>query len=143
MITLISYITAREGFRFVFTGPSKECLGCRFRRVCVDKLKVGQIYEVTKVYGILNKCPINEYVVTVDVKEAEIEVAMSRRTVIEGAIVNYSKMSCDNVKCPNHSRCSSNLVIKPLKVKIVKVLGNVTCPKNLELSNVLVRIVEP
>lgn len=143
MITLISYITAKEGFRFVFTGPSEECLGCRFRRVCVDKLKVGQIYEVKKVYGILNKCPINEYVVTVDVSEAEIEVAMSRKAVIEGAIVSYNKIPCDNVKCPNYSRCSSNLVIKPLKVKIVKVLGNVICPRSLELSNVLVRIIEP
>lgn len=142
MITLVSHITAKEGFKFVFTGPLTECLSCRLKPVCVDKLKLGQVYEVVKVYNIVNKCPINDYVVTVDVKEAEFEVALNRRMAIEGIVVTYSKLTCDKVWCSNYKRCVSNLIVRPVKVKVIKVAGNVQCPRGLGLSNALVKIVD-
>lgn len=142
IITLISYLTAREGFKFVFTGPSTECLKCRFNYVCNGKLKVGQIYEVVKVHNIRNRCAVNEYVTTVEVREAAVDIAVSRKLAIEGMLLNYSKMSCEYVKCGNHARCVPELIVRPVKVKILQVLNNVNCPKKLELSNVQVKIVD-
>ncbi|MEM4519800.1 MAG: UPF0179 family protein [Sulfolobales archaeon] len=142
MITLISYLTAREGFKFVYAGPSSECLTCRFNYVCNSKLKVGQIYEVVKVYNIRNKCPINEYVTTVEVKEATLDLAVSRKVSVEGMTLNYVKIVCERIKCSNHPKCVPELIIKPVKIKILKVLNNVDCPKNFELSNVQVKIVD-
>ncbi len=142
MITLISYLTGREGFKFVYTGPSPECLNCRFNYVCNGKLRVGQVYEVVKVYGIRNKCPINEYVVTVEVREAVIEVAINRKAVVEGMTITYFKTACDNVRCGNYRKCVPELIIRPVKIKVLKVLNNVSCPKKFELSNTQVRIVE-
>jgi uncharacterized protein (UPF0179 family) len=142
IITLISYLTAKEGFKFVFTGPTPECLKCRFNYVCNGKLKVGQIYEVVKVYGIRNKCPINEFVETVEVREASIEVAVSRKVAIEDMIISYNKVKCDLSNCSNYSRCVPQLIVRPVKLKVLKVLNSVNCPKRLELSNALVKIVE-
>jgi uncharacterized protein (UPF0179 family) len=142
IITLISYLTAKEGFKFVFTGPTPECLKCRFNYVCNGKLKVGQIYEVVKVYGIRNKCPINEFVETVEVREASIEVAVSRKVAIEDMIISYNKVKCDLSNCSNYSSCVPQLIVRPVKLKVLKVLNSVNCPKKLELSNALVKIVE-
>jgi len=142
IVTLISYLTAKEGFKFVFTGPAPECIKCRFNYVCNGKLKVGQIYEVVKVYGIRNKCPINEFVETVEVREASIEVAVNRKVAVNDMIISYNRMKCDLSRCSNYSRCVPQLIVRPVKLKILKVLGNVDCPKKLELSNALVKIVE-
>lgn len=142
MITLVSYLTAKEGFKFVFTGPSTECLNCRFNYVCNGKLKVGQVYEVVKVHNIRNKCPINEYVTTVEVREADVDLAVGKKVAIEGMTLNYSKMSCERVKCGNYPKCVPDLIVKPVKVKVVRILGSVNCPKKLELSNVQVKIVD-
>lgn len=141
MITLISYLTAREGFKFVYAGPSPECLNCRFNKVCNSKLEVGQVYEVVKVYGIRNRCPINEYVVTVEVREAVIEVALNRKVAVEGMTLTYVKMVCEDVKCGNHKKCVPELIIKPVKIKVLKTLNNVNCPKKFELVNTQVLIV--
>ncbi len=142
MITLISYLTAKEGFKFVFTGPSPECLNCRFNYVCNGKLKVGQVYEVVKVHNIRNRCPINEYVTTVEVKEATVDLALSRKVAVEGMTLTYVKMVCERTKCGNYPRCVPELIVMPVKVKVLKVLGSVDCPKKLELSNVQVKVVD-
>lgn len=142
MITLIGYLTAREGFKFVFTGPSTECTNCRFNYVCNGKLRVGQVYEVVKVYGIRNKCPINEYVTTVEVREATVDLALSSKLVVEGMTLTYVKMVCDRVRCSNYLKCVPELIIRPVKIKVVRVLGRVDCPKKLELSNVEAKIVD-
>jgi len=142
IITLISYLTARKGYRFVFTEPATECLNCRFRRVCVDKLKLGHVYEVTKVYNIRNKCPINEYVVTVEVEESPVEVAIDRRLAVEGMVVNYVRRNCDKVDCSNYPYCVPKLVPKSVKVKIESVLRHIECPKDLKLSIAKVKVLE-
>jgi len=140
-ITLISYLTAKKGYTFVFSGPAPECMNCRFRKVCIDKLKKGHVYKVVKVLGVKNRCPVNQYVVTVEVEEATIEAAVPTKLAIEGMIINYSKIKCDINKCVNYSVCNPRYLPGSGKVKIVKILGRLQCPKNISLTRVHVVMV--
>jgi len=142
IITLISYLTARKGYKFVFTKPATECLNCRLKAVCVDKLKVGHIYEVTKVYEIRNKCPINEYVVTVEVEESPIDIAIDRKLAVDGMVINYRRRGCDKLDCSNYPYCVPKLVTEPVKAKVEGILREIECPKDLKLSLVKVKILE-
>ena len=140
-ITLVSYLTAKEGYTFVFSGPAPECNKCRFKKVCVDKLKKGHVYRVVRVLGVKNRCPINQYVITVEVEEVTIEAAVPTRLAIEGMIINYSKIMCDMSNCINNKVCNPKYLPSNGKVKIVEVLGRLQCPKKIPLSKVRVIVV--
>ena len=129
---MVGHLVAREGYTFLFTGGSEECSNCRLRKVCVDKLKIGHVYRVTKVLGIRNKCPINEYVITVEVDEASVVAAIPKKYAVEGLTVRYVKINCDAVRCPEREVCAPSLLPKEAKVKVVKVLGKVDCGKTKE-----------
>ncbi len=126
IITLVSYIAAVEGYTFLFTGGSKECEKCRFRKVCIDKLRKGHVYRVTKVFNIRNRCPINKWVVTVEVEEVPVKAAIPKKYGVEGLIFHYRKIVC-KPKCPNKSICSPQLLPEEVKVKVVKVSGKILC----------------
>ncbi len=134
-ITLISYLVARVGYTFMFTGPSPECLNCRFRKVCVDKLRKGHTYRVVKVLGIKNKCPINKYVVTVAVEETAVPAAIPKRYGVEGLIFNYMKIKCERTACQNYKLCRPSLLPEQARVKVTKVYSTcrLSCLKGLSL----------
>ena len=133
IITLVSYIVAREGYMFQFRGGSPECANCRFRKVCIDKLKVGHVYRVVRVLNIKNKCPLNEYVVTVEVEEAAVNACILKKYAIESMIVPYSKIECDRRDCEYYKLCRPDLLPDRAKVKVVKVFERIKCPKGLPL----------
>ena len=118
---------------FQFKGGSPECSNCRFRKVCIDKLKVGHVYRVTRVLNIKNKCPLNEYVVTVEVEEAPVDACILKRYAIESMIVPYSKIECDRRNCKYYKFCRPDLLPDKAKVKVMKVISGVKCPKGIPL----------
>ncbi len=124
--TLISKYAAKEGYRFLYSGRMEECLGCRFRHACVDNLKEGVAYEVVKVYGIVNRCPALGEVVTVDVKPAEVSVALDPRAAVEGVLVTYTHREC-GIPCQFSELCRNPLVRSGTKVKVLSVGGRVSC----------------
>ncbi len=126
IITLVSYIAAREGYTFLHRGGGKECETCRFRKVCIDKLKKGHVYRVTKVLGIRNPCPINGWVVTVEVEEIPVRAAIPKKYAVEGLTFNYVKPKC-SPSCNNRKKCSPELLPSKAKVKVVKVYDKIEC----------------
>ena len=136
IITLVSYLVAKEGYTFVFSGPMPECSTCRFKKVCVDRLKKNHVYKIVKVLRIRNRCPVNKYVVTVEVEEVPITVVVPKRLAIDGMIINYEKIKCDNRSCPYYNFCRPKLLPERSRVKIVKVLDRVKCPRGMSLIKV-------
>lgn len=124
--TLVSKHVAKEGYRFLFSGPMDECLSCRFRYACVNNLKEGVAYEVVRVYRIVNACPVLGEVVTVDVKPAEVDVALDPRAAIEGAIVTYAHREC-GVPCQYSDLCRNPLIKSGTKVRVISVKNKVNC----------------
>ncbi|MCD6323488.1 MAG: UPF0179 family protein [Desulfurococcales archaeon] len=122
IITLVGYIVARVGYTFLFTGGGPECVNCRLRKVCIDKLRKGHVYRVTKVLGIRNKCPINGWVITVEVEEVPVRAAIPKRYAVEGMIFKYVKPETSS-----KGICSPDLLPKEAKVKVVKVYGKAQC----------------
>ncbi|MEM1622893.1 MAG: UPF0179 family protein [Sulfolobales archaeon] len=137
--TLVSRYVAKEGYKFLFSGPMTECLSCRFKYACVDNLREGVAYEVVKVYRVINKCPVLGEVVTVDVKPAEVDVALDPKAAIEGAVVTYTHQNC-GAPCRYGELCRNPLVRSKTKVKVVSVGGRITCRtnKNLVKATVIV-----
>ncbi len=140
IITLVSYIVAREGYTFQFKGGSPECINCKFRRVCIDKLKVGHVYRIIRVLNIKNRCPINEYVITVEVEETAVDACIPKRYAIESMIVSYSKIECSKKDCKYYRFCRPDLLPNKAKVKIVKVIERVECPRGFSLVKSLVLV---
>lgn len=130
--TLISKYVAKEGYKFLFSGPMTECLSCRFKCACVDNLKEGVAYEVVKVHQVVNKCPVLGAVVTVDVKPAEVDIALDPRAAIEGAIVTYFHRDC-GVPCRYSELCRNPLIRSGTRVKVISIRGRVTCRINKNL----------
>lgn len=130
--TLVSKYVAKEGYEFLFSGPTDECLSCRFRHACVNNLKEGVAYEIVKVYRIINKCPILGEVVTVDVKPAEVDVALDSRVAVEGVIVTYTHREC-GVPCQYSELCRNPLVKSGTRVRVISTGDRVPCRINKNL----------
>lgn len=126
MKTLISKYVAKAGYKFLFSGPASECSSCRFKYACLGNLEPGVVYEVVKVYNIVNKCPVVGDVVTVDVKPAEIDVAVDPRSAIEGAIVIYRRYECGK-PCSFSELCRNPWLKSGSRVKVISVGNRVEC----------------
>ncbi|MCX8208725.1 MAG: UPF0179 family protein [Sulfolobales archaeon] len=135
--TLVNKYVAREGHRFLFSGPLAECSSCRFRGACVGNLEVGVVYEVVKVYRIVNKCPVLGDVVTVDVEPAKVEVALDSRAAIEGAITTYTHHEC-RTPCRYGELCRNPLIKSGSRVRVISVSGGVECRIGRNLTRALV-----
>ncbi len=141
-ITLVSYLVAREGYTFLFTEPSPECMNCRFKKVCVDKLRKGHTYRVVRVLGIKNRCPINKYVITVAVEEVAVTAAIPKRYAVEGMIFRYRKVDCSNARCEFFKLCRPDLLPDESKVKVVSVGERLKCPRGASLVKAEIIVVE-
>ena len=137
MKTLVSRHVAKPGYRFVFSGELPECARCRFKPACVSKLRVGGVYEVVRVYEIVNRCPALGEVLTVDVELAKIEVALSAKSSIEGAITTYRYIAC-RTPCKYSELCRSPWVADGSKVKVLSVLGKLECAAGRDVFRAVV-----
>ncbi len=127
IITLLNHMVARKGFRFIQGQPSEECLRCRLRPVCLDKLKPNHLYEVTKVTNIKNSCKLYEYVVTVEVEEKPVLLVIPKRLALEGLKFTYKPIECGEVKCPYRIFCNTEYLKNDVPVKVVSVKEKVNC----------------
>jgi len=139
MVTLLNKKVAKPGYRFIHEGKAEECLDCPIRKVCVENLEKGRIYEVIKVRRKKHKCKlIEDEVVVVEVINAPIEIAISPKKAIEEIITSYSSIPCEKI-CPYQSLCKPEGLKEGDKIKIEKVLNRIECPEGQELIKVIVR----
>lgn len=141
IITLAPKAFARKGYKFVFEGKvSEECKECPLYNVCIKNLEVGRVYEIVNVRNKKHKCKVyGSEIVVVEVKEADIEALVKTSMAIEGAIISYSPVNCNEYSCPYFKLCKP-LGVKPGdKYKIIRVLEKLKCSRGYSLTKVLLR----
>jgi len=136
---LISEKCAKIGYKFVHEGGAEECKNCPLRKACIENLEEGRVYEVIGVRRKSHTCPLHgEKVVVVDVVQAAVEAAVKKRLAIEGVIISYHPIVCDEP-------CRFKLICQPQglksgdRVKIEKLLEEIDCPLNFKLLKAVLR----
>lgn len=137
VITLLGESLAREGEIFVYTGYLKECKECKLKTVCFN-LDEGRRYRVVAVREKHHDCPVFEGGVrVVEVEPVALECAMDAKKVVEGMVITYSRKACNRLGCENYILCKVQGTRKGQRYRILKVLGDLDCPKGKRLKKVL------
>lgn len=135
-ITLLPESMAKIGLKFVHEGASNLCLNCKLRRVCVEVLEEGRVYEVVNVRGKKHKCRlVGGTVRVVEVVEAPIEAIVPSKFGVEGLIFTFNPIEC--LDCELYKLCNPEGLKRGDKVRVEKVIERVPCEK----KGVLVRTV--
>jgi uncharacterized protein (UPF0179 family) len=140
IITMVGERQARPKFAFFYSGPSQACRVCSYFKVCQEKLEQGCVYEIVKVRDKEIPCNVHEEKArVVEVVEADLSVAVSKRETFEGATVTIKSSDCENKSCPSFSICVPSGLKKRGKYRIVGVSGPISCPLRRALVEVQVR----
>ena len=138
LITLIGVRQAKEGYAFIHHGPSTLCEDCKYRRVCIESLEVGRIYEVV---GLREKgfpCKLHEAGVrVVEVTESDIWTVLSHKLAIEGAVITFQPQECDMQTCKSYEKCVPRGLFKGDRCTISEIGEKIVCPKGLLLVRVV------
>lgn len=127
MVTMVGEGQASKGFRFVASTPPDVCKSCRLFMVCMGRLVPGRVYEVVEVRDKQHFCELyGEKVRVVKVVEAPIEVLVKSQFSVEGAIISFSYEDCREKGCALKGYCMPEGIKKGTKVKITKVLEDVS-----------------
>ena len=129
----------KEGDRFVATGTLPSCETCWLKEKC-SILKKGWLYEVKAKLGVIeHPCKIHGKVVVAELEEIGVSLIVPSRLAIEGSVIEYSPIYCDNKKCPLWSDCTGrkHKLGKRVKVKVNQVIEKVNCPKGYSLYKII------
>ena len=139
LITLIGKDLAKEGLEFQYLGPLPECKDCRLKNVCFN-LDEGKWYRVVKVRDKEHDCRVHNggKVVTVEVEELPVPIALNLKTIVEGETVEYHRIPCRDYSCEYYELCHPIGLREGTKIKILKIEGKIECQKNKDLTKVLV-----
>jgi len=136
--TLVGELQARPGFKFVFEGPADACYNCKLKDVCAFKLEPNTIYTVVEVLGKKHKCALREgWVVVAKVVESEVEAMIEAKMAVEGAIITFRKVKCQEASCPYYGLCQSPYVKEGEKYRILKVYNEHRMCKGKKMIKVL------
>lgn len=138
MITLIGVKQAKEGYAFIHQGPSSQCEGCKYYRVCIDNLEVGRIYQVSGLREKVFPCELHEVGVrVVEVTELDIQATLPSKLAIDGAVITFNAQDCDLQICENHKLCVPRGLFDNERCAITEIAENVSCLKGLSLVKVV------
>ncbi len=139
MITLVGKKLAKEGFEFQYVGPLLECRDCKLKNVCFN-LDEGKWYRVTKVRDKEHECKVHYEgkVVTVEVEEIPVPLALPAKTVVQGETLSYKPLNCREYDCEFYELCHPLGLREGTKIKVEEVLEDLNCGKNKKLKKVLV-----
>ncbi|MCC6013730.1 MAG: UPF0179 family protein [Candidatus Verstraetearchaeota archaeon] len=141
IITLLG--NAKKGMEFIAINPPEICKSCKLFSICLERLVPGRKYKVIEVRDKQHYCQLsNEKINVVKVVELPIEIALRKQIAIEGAIIKYSWIECNEFKCKLRGLC------KPLglnigdRIKIIKILEDLSemafCGKEIVKVEVVV-----
>ncbi len=139
-ITMVGLKQAKEGFRFLHEGPSKECEGCRLFQVCMMNLEPKRVYQVVEVLEKVFPCPFHEEGArVVKVVEPDLQVAIDRRYVFPQGIITFIPQDCDEGNCEHYPHCVPHGLTAGDKGKIVAIIGPLQCHSERSLVLVTLR----
>ncbi|MFP3255009.1 MAG: UPF0179 family protein [Thermoplasmata archaeon] len=139
-IALVGKRMAKKDFVFQYLGSIQDCRDCPLRNICF-LLSPGKYYRIINVREKEHQCKIHDLnkVVTVEVEEIPVPIAIDKKMAIEGSTTAILNKDCDNIYCPNFDLCNLPWVKENMKVKIENVGENLKCPKGKDLVKVYVR----
>ena len=139
MITLIGKELAQEGLEFQYLGPLLECRNCKLKNVCFN-LDEGKWYRITAVRDKEHDCKVHDggKVVTVEVEELPVPLALNAKGVVEGETVTFKPINCKEYDCEYYELCHPLGLRDGTKIKVEKIVEDIKCPKNKNLKKVLV-----
>ena len=128
IITLIGVKQARKGLEFLHEKPSEKCETCEYREVCIGNLEVGRVYQIVRLREKILPCPLHEGGVrVVEVVESEISAAIPQKLALEGAVITFHKMACENLKCKNRSLCFPLGIYEGDRCEIISLGEKIDC----------------
>jgi len=145
IFTLIGESLAKKGSRFIAIEKPEFCKFCNLFEVCMKNIVVGRSYEVIEVRNHWHYCKLYEgKLVVVKVLELPIELVLKKQIAMEGAIIKFSSIVCNEEKCKLKKFCKPNGLRIGERIKILKILEDVSeialCSKNMVKT--LVEIIE-
>lgn len=142
VVTLVPKSLTKRGSNFLFSGTSESCGSCQLRRVCVENVQEGRLYEVLsakkrKVFA----CPEYGELMACEVKMADVSVNLPAESAIEGITLQYSPARCEEVTCPNYESCLPLGLMTGDTISLIRVKrGTVKCQIGLKLRVCDVRL---
>lgn len=139
-VTLISKKIAKPGTVFQFLGPLVDCKDCALKNVCFD-LDFGKFYRITALRAKEHECILyqDNKVVSVEIEEAPAEMILPKKQAIDGGIITYSELDCENIGCDHYCFCKMLGLKEGMKLTILDVGDKVVCPNGLDLAKVHVK----
>ncbi|CAB3289097.1 conserved protein of unknown function [Methanocaldococcus lauensis] len=143
-ITLIGSRLAKTGKEFIYLGMIEECNNCKFKRLCHGNLEVGRLYKIISVRSANHPCPVHEDgVKVVEVVLADLTIMVESKKAIEGVILNYEPINCDNFDCVYYNFCKPEFIKEGEKFKIKNVINEkINCPNGKSLKKVVIELIE-
>lgn len=133
LITLVGKKLAKVGNEFIYVGITQKCRNCRLKTVC-SNLQEGRTYKIVKIRDKSHDCDLHEEgVIAVEVEKMPAVVNVKSEEA-EATAVNHHKINCDDTFCKEYEACVPP--IKEKEYKILKVIGDVKCPKGYKLRKV-------
>ena len=128
-LTFIQLKKAKKGFMFVYEGLSKDCENCTYQKVC-HNLEAKKVYVVVGLREKEVTCKSSgEKLKLVEVKPAEIRVALEPKYAFEAAIIEFKPQLCKNIECKWFDECVPHILAPNRKYKIVRVGEKFICPQ--------------
>ncbi len=141
-LTLVGATQAKVGFKFIHYGFAESCLSCQLRKVCIENLEPGRIYEVVNVREMEHPCALHENGVrAVEVVLSPVQTALESKQAIKGATLTYKQVDC-NLECSNVDLCKPTVLKSGDKCIVENVDGDIVCLIGKKLKIVLLRLVE-
>jgi uncharacterized protein (UPF0179 family) len=135
--TLLYPGLAREGYRFIFVGPTSQCEACRLQGVCLANLEPGRLYEVVSVREVVHPCAVHDEVVTVTVHEPDFSIAVRSRIAIPGSTLTWNGSDCQQWLCKHYSSlCRPEYLHEGDRLRIKEKNRSIDCPNGEELTEV-------
>lgn len=138
IITLLGRDQAREGHRFIYSGPMQECRECQLKNICFN-LEKGRRYRVVKVRDKEHKCSVfSNGVKVVEIEQVHFHAGVSKSMVVEGSVIKFQSLGCGILGCENWFLTHPPGVDEGTRIKVLKILGDVKCSDDSVFKEALV-----
>jgi uncharacterized protein (UPF0179 family) len=135
LVSLIGEKIAEKDLEFIYLGPLNECKDCKLKNICFN-LKPFHRYKISNVRNKRHSCSVHKGdVVVVEVEQQLIRTAIDKK-FSKGSSTQLPLNECDDVFCDNYELCSNPAILKNKKYKIMNVISDIDCPRDLNLQEV-------
>ena len=127
--TFISADEAREDSIFYYEDKSSKCTYCDYRKVC-HNIQPKRAYLIVQVKDKIVNCKaFSKKMQLVEIRLAEIRIAIDPKMKIEGATIEFNPQICGEIQCEKFDECVPSIINPKEKCKIVDIIKKFSCPK--------------